>query len=211
MVLIMLQVHYPMMWRESMHCTSIDIIKRRIGILIPLLALLICLAACSSAEKHESVEAKVKTYDSLAEMEESADLIVTGHKKGKVEDFKSDGMITGTLSAFVVDSIIQDREGDIQTNQEIQVLEMEYQADGIRYHVAGYTAMKEGEEYILFLIKNKGKYEGIYAIMGVNYGVCSFGPDYKMTDYSKDGKTPGSFDRINAWREEIRTKYGQGK
>ena len=186
-------------------------LQARYRILFSLLLLMLCLTACSSAEKQEVVEAKVKTYDTIADMTEQADLIVTGRKKGRIEDLKSGGTITGTLSAFVINSIIQDKAGTVQVNQEIRVLEMEYLESGIRYHVAGYTAMKEGEEYILFLTRNEGPYEGICAIIGVNYGVCSFGPDYKMIDYSKDGKTPGSFDRINAWREELREKYGQGK
>ena len=75
-----------MTWRELTRCTPVDIIKNLTGILVSLLVLVFFLSACSSADKHEVIEAKVKTYDTIAEMEEQADLIVTGHKQERIED-----------------------------------------------------------------------------------------------------------------------------
>ena len=156
--------------------------------------------------KDVTASAKVVTYQSLAEMEEKADLIVIGKKtEGDLYVQKSvSGHSYLAYSRFQLGTILKDKLGGAEKGQEILVLEMDVpdEEEGIRYHVDDYTAMNREDDYILFLTYNPNSYPKYYTIMGVNTGVCCLGDDYKMKSYGTD-----THEDVDAWREEIRQKY----
>ncbi|MBQ6075581.1 MAG: hypothetical protein IJK86_05425 [Lachnospiraceae bacterium] len=146
------------------------------------------------------------TYESLEEMEQKADLIVTGKKiEGDLYVHKSaSGQPHAAYSRFQIKSLLKDATENFKEGDEILVMEPDIpdEEEGVRYHVDDYTAMNRQDEYILFLQYNESGYPKACTILGVNFGVCSLGRDYKMKSYGGD-----THEEIDRWRENIREKY----
>ena len=123
--------------------------------LVLLLTVFLILTASSCAGKMRDVTAgaKVVTYDTIEDMEQKADLIVTGRKtEGDLNVQKTGaGQVYKAYSRFQIGTVLKDETGQIREGQEIMVLELDVpdKEEGVRYHVEDYTAMNQKDEYIL--------------------------------------------------------------
>ena len=124
---------------------------------------------------HREVEAKTENYESLAEMEKDADVILRAVRLDQEEPVWN-GSSGYTLSQVKISKIYEDKTGSLSLDDVIKVMENEVYdaASNTVFHVAGYNMMVFGDEYLLFLIKDKLP-DGTeyYVACGVNYGTIS--------------------------------------
>ena len=124
---------------------------------------------------HREVEAKTESYESLAEMEKDADVILRAVRLDQEEPVWN-GSSGYTLSQVKISKIYEDKTGSLPLDDVIKVMENEVydEASNTVFHVAGYNMMVVGDEYLLFLKKDKLP-DGTeyYVACGVNYGTIS--------------------------------------
>ena len=124
---------------------------------------------------HREVEAKTESYESLAEMEKDADVILRAVRLDQEEPVWN-GNSGYTLSQVKISKIYEDKTGSLSLDDVIKVMENEVYdaASNTVFHVAGYNMMVFGDEYLLFLKKDKLP-DGTeyYVACGVNYGTIS--------------------------------------
>ena len=124
---------------------------------------------------HREVEAKTESYESLAEMEKDADVILRAVRLDQEEPVWN-GSSGYTLSQVKISKIYEDKTGSLSLDDVIKVMENEVYdaASNTVFHVAGYNMMVVGDEYLLFLKKDKLP-DGTeyYVACGVNYGTIS--------------------------------------
>ena len=124
---------------------------------------------------HREVEAKTESYESLAEMEKDADVILRAVRLDQEEPVWN-GSSGYTLSQVKISKIYEDKTGSLSLDDVIKVMENEVYdaASNTVFHVAGYNMMVYGDEYLLFLKKDKLP-DGTeyYVACGVNYGTIS--------------------------------------
>ena len=124
---------------------------------------------------HREVEAKTESYESLAEMEKDADVILRAVRLDQEEPVWN-GSWGYTLSQVKISKIYEDKTGGLSLDDVIKVMENEVYdaASNTVYHVDGYNMMVFGDEYLLFLKKDKLP-DGTeyYVACGVNYGTIS--------------------------------------
>ncbi|MBQ9870829.1 MAG: hypothetical protein IJM27_02775 [Eubacterium sp.] len=124
---------------------------------------------------HREVEAKTESYESLAEMEKDADVILRAVRLDQEEPVWN-GSSGYTLSQVKISKIYEDKTGSLPLDDVIKVMENEVYdvASNTVFHVAGYNMMVVGDEYLLFLKKDKLP-DGTeyYVACGVNYGTIS--------------------------------------
>ena len=124
---------------------------------------------------HREVEAKTESYESLAEMEKDADVILRAVRLDQEEPVWN-GSSGYTLSQVKISKIYEDKTGSLSLDDVIKVMENEVYdaASNTVFHVAGYNMMVFGDEYLLFLKKDKMP-DGTeyYVACGVNYGTIS--------------------------------------
>ena len=124
---------------------------------------------------HREVEAKTESYESLAEMEKDADVILRAVRLDQEEPVWN-GSWGYTLSQVKISKIYEDKTGGLSLDDVIKVMENEVYdaASNTVYHVDGYNMMVFGDEYLLFLKENQlldgTKY---YVACGVNCGTIS--------------------------------------
>ena len=124
---------------------------------------------------HREVEAKTESYESLAEMEKDADVILRAVRLDQEEPVWN-GSSGYTLSQVKISKIYEDKTGSLSLDDVIKVMENEVYdaASNTVYHVDGYNMMVFGDEYLLFLKENQlldgTKY---YVACGVNCGTIS--------------------------------------
>ena len=135
-------------------------------------------------EIHYGVDAKVKGFDTLNEMEEYADAIIrVTRKEGEtsVIQYSGDVVQSGfSFSEVVVEEIYVDKTGEIQVGECIKMLENEFysEKENIIYHVAGYNMMEADKEYLLFVNKAEYTDKSIYYVAsGVVFGTISLESD----------------------------------
>ena len=124
---------------------------------------------------HREVKAKTESYESLAEMEKDADVILRAVRLDQEEPVWN-GSSGYTLSQVKISKIYEDKTGSLSLDDVIKVMENEVYdaASNTVFHVAGYNMMVVGDEYLLFLKKDKLP-DGTeyYVACGVNYGTIS--------------------------------------
>ncbi len=124
---------------------------------------------------HRDIEAKTESYESLAEMEKDADVILRAVRLDQEEPVWN-GSSGYTLSQVKISKIYEDKTGSLPLDDVIKVMENEVYdaASNTVFHVAGYNMMVVGDEYLLFLKKDKLP-DGTeyYVACGVNYGTIS--------------------------------------
>lgn len=163
---------------------------KKIIISLCCLGILFILGACGAKMEqteeaiHYGVDAKIKGFDTLNEMEEFADAIVrVTRKEGETpvvqysEDIAQSGF---SFSEVEVEEIYVDKTGEIQVGECIRMLENEYysEKENIIYHVAGYNMMEAGKEYLLFINKAEYTDKSIYYVAsGVVFGTISLESD----------------------------------
>lgn len=118
------------------------------------------------------VDAKIKEYINLEDLEKDSELIVIAKKisQEKPTIFRNDGKHIShvhTKSNFVV---LKSFKGLLNINDNFSILESEAYDETTKtnIHVASYEMMKENNEYILFL--RKSETVDSYLILAINFG-----------------------------------------
>lgn len=127
--------------------------------------------------QHEFVEAKVVSFDTLAEMEASSELIIkcVREEEEETEIKKSFGSVSSacTFSKVKIENVYKDTSNNINAGEEITIRENAAldSASNTMYHVAGYQMMKPNESYLLFLTAHKkANGDTYYSARGINFG-----------------------------------------
>ena len=173
------------------------------------------------AENRPGVEVKTVSFESLAEMEKYADVILRAvrldreepHIEWYVADASSSGVITSgwTFSEVRISEVYKDNTNQLAEGKTITMLENEFydETSNMVYHISGYDMMVTGYEYLLFLKKNVLEDGTVYYVScGVNFGTISTADDgrYQNRHYqnAKDGIDLSNYTDI--WEEALK-KY----
>jgi hypothetical protein len=150
-------------------------------------------------KKHVSLHAKTDHYESLASVESSSDLIISGKKIGEHEPTiltDDDGNLLAlyTLSQFEIESIENNNsQNKLKVGDVIDILENEaFNAEeNIIYHIAGYSKMILDNRYMLFLeYSNNDKW---YIPLGVTAGKIPFESNEPIM-FTDDSENLNDFD-----------------
>ena len=173
------------------------------------------------SENRPGVEVKTVSFESLAEMEEYADVILRAvrldreepHIERYMTDASSSGVITSgwTFSEVRISEVYKDNTNQLAEGKTITMLENEFydETSNMVYHISGYDMMVTGYEYLLFLRKNVLEDGTVYYVScGVNFGTISTADDgrYQNRKYqnAKDGIDLSEYTDI--WEEALK-KY----
>ncbi len=183
---------------------------KRTLLFVVLCAIFIMTSACGagSTVQHKDLdsEAKIVSFESFGEMEEYADVIVRVTREKQetpVINRSGEKIISGfTFSQVRIDKICKDKTGGLQTGASIRVLENEFfdERSNTVFHVAGYSMMKEGAPYLLFLTRHSYGGEDYYVAAGIHFGTVSL---------SEDGRTVRGYDKetFRSFWDEAKEKY----
>ena len=164
-------------------------------------------ASDGNTVKHKDLDAKIVSFGSFREMEEYADVIVSVVRETQETPVivrSGENIVSGfTFSQVRIEKIHKDKTGRLQAGASIRVLENEYYDEQSKtvYHVAGYSMMKEGAPYLLFLKRNTySDGEDYYTAAGVHFGTVSL---------SADGRTSRGYDEtvFRPFWDEAKKKY----
>ena len=157
--------------------------------------------------KHEKLDAKIVSFQTFGEMEEYADVIVRVTREDQettVISRSGENIVSGfTFSQVRIEKIYKDRTGTLQSGASVRVLENEFfdEKTNTVFHVAGYSMMKAGAPYLLFLKRNTAA-DGkeYYVAAGVHFGTVSL---------SEDGRTVRDYDEstFRPFWDEAEKKY----
>lgn len=152
-------------------------------------------------------EVKIVSFESFREMEEYADVIVRVTREAQETPVivrNGENIISGfTFSQVRIDKLYKDKTDTLQNGVSIRVLENEFYDEETKtvYHVAGYSMMKVGAPYLLFL-KRGGYRDGVeyYVAAGIHFGTVSL---------SEDGRTIGDYheETFRPFWDEAKKKY----
>ncbi len=157
--------------------------------------------------KHKDLDAKIVSFESFREMEDYADVIVRVTREEQETPVivrSGENIVSGfTFSQVRIEKIHKDKTGRLQAGASIRVLENEFYDEQSKtvYHVAGYSMMKEGAPYLLFLKRNTySDGEDYYTAAGVHFGTVSL---------SADGRTARGYDEtvFRPFWDEAKKKY----
>ncbi|KIY23446.1 MULTISPECIES: hypothetical protein [Mesobacillus] len=168
-----------------------------------------------SEPKVISDHAKVVSFETLSEMENESPIIVRGKKLGKLGQKKvkskvNDNIISGwTEAEFLVKEVIKtDGNEKVKPNAKISVGELVYEHEGIIHTTNGYKEMKNGEDYLLFLIER----DGVLSIRGVTFGKVPLNTDdVEMYADEDEPEEEVKAERANFAKlfNEAKEKYGK--
>ncbi|PET68744.1 hypothetical protein CN514_09660 [Bacillus sp. AFS001701] len=165
-----------------------------------------------SSTKIISDHGKTDSFESLSELENASPIIVRGKKIGKLQtqvrkSTVDPSLVSGwTESEFLIKEVIKNDSSNerVKVNKKITVGEMAFEYEGAIHTVNGYQEMKNGEDYLLFLVDQ----EGIFATRGVSYGKIPLN-NTNLEIYS-DGVTEDSHQpELAPIFKEAREKYGK--
>lgn len=130
----------------------------------------------NSDPKVVNVEVKADGYDSLKELEDSSEIIVSGIKRGESDPVinrtpNGDPVISYVISDFEITNIVKDTSIDsVKENQVIQLMEYEFldSESNTIYRIANYQNMVKDNQYVLFLMKSST--DDWYILKGLNFG-----------------------------------------
>ncbi len=119
-------------------------------------------------------EAKADGFNSFEELEAASAIVVKGTKvkelSTEVDKSSVDDSIIGgyTVTDFKVTEVIKNRDSNskIVVGESISVGELAFENKDSIYTVNGYEAMKDGDDYLLFLEEE----QGLFAPKGVVFG-----------------------------------------
>ena len=157
--------------------------------------------------KHKDLDAKIVSFGSFREMEDYADVIVRVTREEQETPVivrSGESIVSGfTFSQVRIDKLYKDKTDTLQNGVSIRVLENEFYDEETKtvYHVAGYSMMKVGAPYLLFL-KRGGYRDGVeyYVAAGIHFGTVSL---------SEDGRTIGDYheETFRPFWDEAKKKY----
>lgn len=189
--------------------------KKRIWLILGC-ALLLLTVGCAAEPEHTGADAKTPYFETLAEMEEYADVVVKAVRLDSAEPVikkAADGMVTATytLSQVEITEICSDPGGTLAVGDVITVLENEAydEEENIVYHVAGYNMMVPDASYLLFL-RGDAMSDGTeyYVAAGINPGTVSLEEDGRDTSrMTKDGTEISDFAAFEQIWQEAWDKY----
>lgn len=190
--------------------------KCRFFTFILVICLVLCIAGCGSGPEHIKMDAKGPAFDTLQQVEDYSDVIVTGVRLEEEETFitRANGMVVTvyTLSQFQITKVHRDDFGSLKPGDVITILENEAydEEQNVVYHVGGYQMMEPGASYLLLLNRNtmdRGR-SYYYVASGVHYGTISLEEDGRLDGQkTRDGRVifdPAPYEEI--W-QEAREKY----
>ena len=133
-----------------------------------------------TAKKHEVLpkiinsSSKTEGFATFEELKAASPIIVKGKKikesSTEIEKSSIDGSIIGgyTVTDFKVTEVIKNSDSNpkILEGESISVGELAFENQDKIYTVNGYEAMKDGDDYLLFLVEE----QGLFATRGVVYG-----------------------------------------
>ncbi|UOE58008.1 hypothetical protein [Cytobacillus oceanisediminis] len=171
----------------------------------------------SASTKVISDHGKVDSFASLTELENESPIIVRGKKVGKLSTQVRKSKVDPTLvsgwteSEFLIREVIKNdgNSEKVQVNKKIVVGEMAFEYEGAIHTVNGYQEMKNGDEYLLFLVEQ----DGLFATRGVTYGKVPL--DTKELElYSEESHEESHEEEIHAEElasifDQARKKYGK--
>lgn len=148
--------------------------------------------------------AKVESFRSLQELEDHSDLIVRGVKLDGKENVTTSPIGTimdvETISRFQVSTVYK---GVVAQGDVLTVAEPVATHRGVIVSIAGYKAMKQGKEYILFLFKAPDTNNlGIVAVTQGKYST-----DRTVELYAKQEED--NHKRIAKYTKEVNDKYSK--
>lgn len=182
-----------------------------------IMTLSIALVACNNTIiKHNNADAKMPYYETLNELEESAEQIIRV-KKTDVENpviKRSEGHLISawTFSDVEILDIYKDISDSLKVGETVSILENEaYDKEtNTVEHVNGYIKMVPGYEYLLFLRASEDDNgEKYYVSLGLNLGTVSLQNDGReesintISGESINNETATDKELIS----EIRNKY----
>lgn len=187
---------------------------------------ILSLAGCSGIDssaisktetvKHRLVDAKTDGFDTVDELESAADLVVKAVRLPKEENVikKSEGYVVSayTFSEVKIEEIYKDSGSSLSKGDIITILEnqAEDEETGTVYHIAGYTMMVKGCEYLLFLRESSLSGKKYYVTLGVNFGTVSLDDDGRDKVYAETGEeVKNYYEAYEAIWNEARAKYAK--
>ncbi|MBQ0138334.1 MAG: hypothetical protein KBT36_03485 [Kurthia sp.] len=116
--------------------------------------------------KIDSYSKKLKSIDTLKELEKTTPIIVEGLKTTEVvrrfHEMKNSSEFRDcyTESNFKIEKVYKNQRNlsQIKKNRLIQIREAEFQLDGQTYTVNGYKKMEKGKRYLLYLDEQHGRF-----------------------------------------------------
>ncbi len=161
---------------------------------------------------HTAVEAKIDEYQSLTEIEDKVDIIVKAVKESEEDPIiQKDEMgnvnFTGTVGNVKITRLYTNKSGQtIEEGDVLPIFENEaYDAKtNTVYHVAGYTKMEQGQEYILFLTYSEG--DQWYVPCSAVWGKYPLNPSEAVL-YSNDTQNSTMESNMEKIGREVLDKY----
>lgn len=152
-------------------------------------------------------DVKIVSFESFGEMEEYADVIVRATREdGGTPVVIRDGetIVSGfTFSTVKLEKIYKDKTGKLQNGASIRILENEFfdEPSNTVFHVAGYSLMKVGAPYLLFLTRHTyTDGEEYYVAAGIHFGTVSLSEDGRIIREMED-------ETFRPFWEEAKRKY----
>lgn len=173
-------------------------IHKKVLAIVLLLTFVLAVAGCSAEPKHEALEAKLVSFESLEEMEEYAGLIVECKRLEGEEAVitKVDGYVATaySYSQVQITAIHKDSSGTYKVGDTITLLENEAYDKETKtvYHVADYNMLVPGKSYLLFLTHHVNNGQDYHVAAGVHFGTVSLEADGR--DVIRSARTGNTMD-----------------
>ncbi|MBB3905939.1 hypothetical protein [Anoxybacteroides rupiense] len=159
-----------------------------------------------------SDHAKTDSFESLNGLEQKSPIIVIGKKVGKLstqvrKSKVNPDLVSGwTESEFLIKKVIKNEENNekIKVNSKITIGEMSFEYNGVIHTVNGYEEMKNGKDYLLFLVEQ----DGLFATRGVTFGKIPL-DNTDLEIYSEGGLEDSHLSEISSIFKEARKKYSK--
>ncbi|GAA0123159.1 hypothetical protein UT300018_24770 [Clostridium faecium] len=164
--------------------------KKRVYTVIGIVLVLSCFMIpfmsnkSSSQLEHVVFDGKTDSYDNLEELEAASPIIVYGKKVTEAEpqfiyDNNNQLVMLYTLSDFEISKIYKN-DSELKIGDKIPIIENEAtdKRTGKVYHIANYSKMNTGNEYVLFL--HYSDHDGWYVPTAVDYGKVPADPSEEL-------------------------------
>lgn len=188
--------------------------------------IILMMAACNSEKTISTADSKIEQsikiistpadfiiYNSLPELEVSADFIVLAKYTGQRElnEYQTENGQTFLKNSISTVKIMESFKGDLAVNSSIQTFEPGFfQQENEYVTIEGYNLMNEAGDYILFLKKNL---DGpVYTIVGMYQGKYDMNKpnlvNAKVNQHDIESEYLGeNVEQFNKLKQEVLSKY----
>lgn len=157
--------------------------------------------------------AKTDGFNSLSELEDGTPIIVRGIKTGKlkthvVKSKIDSNIVTGyTETEFNIKEVFKNESNnpEIKAHQKISVGEKAFEYNNKVYTANGYKEMKNGKEYLLFLVEE----DGLFAPRAITFGKIPL--ETNDMEIYPEAESTGDMDQqvLESIFKDAREKYGK--